>query len=90
MKGKAKRPEPYGRLMSPTRELRRSSQPRRGLSREEAAVYVGVSATKFDEMIVDGRMPKPKEIDARRVWDVHALDRAFDALPDVGEENPWD
>lgn len=78
------------RPLSPTRELRRSSQPRRGLSREEAAVYVGVSATKFDEMVGDGRMPKAKEIDARRVWDVRALDSAFDALPDVGEENPWD
>ena len=44
--------------------------PRRGLSREEAAMYVGVSATKFDEMRVDGRMPRPKQIDGRKVWDV--------------------
>jgi predicted DNA-binding transcriptional regulator AlpA len=90
MKGEAKRPERRDRPISHTRELRRSSQPRRGLSREEAAVYVGVSTTKLDEMVADGRMPKPKEIDARRVWDVRALDTAFDALPDVGEENPWD
>lgn len=34
--------------------------PRRGLSREEAAMYVGVGSTKFDEMVNDGRMPKPK------------------------------
>lgn len=80
------------RALSPTRELRRSSQPRRGLSREEAAVYVGVSARKFDEMVADGRMPRPKMIDARRVWDSHKLDLAFDALPDDGEGtgNPWD
>jgi len=80
------------RSLSTTRELRRSSQPRRGLSREEAAVYIGVSARKFDEMIEDGRMPRPKIIDARRVWDSHKLDLAFDALPDDGEEanNPWD
>lgn len=80
------------RALSPSRELRRSSQPRRGLSREEAAVYVGVSARKFDEMVADGRMPRPKVIDARRVWDSHRLDLAFDALPTDGEEvaNPWD
>lgn len=80
------------RPLSPARELRRSSQPRRGLSREEAAVYIGVSARKFDEMVADGRMPRPKLIDARRVWDSHKLDLAFDALPTDGEEagNPWD
>src|SRR5262245_23845078 len=30
-----------------------------GLSRVAAAFYVGVSPTKFDQMIKDGRMPKP-------------------------------
>lgn len=55
--------------------------PRRGLSREEAAMYVGISAGKFDEMIKDGRMPEPRLIDARKVWDVRELDVAFDGLP---------
>jgi excisionase family DNA binding protein len=55
--------------------------PRRGLSRQEAAMYLGVSAHKFDQMVIDGRMPGPKRIDARRIWDVHELDLAFDALP---------
>lgn len=65
---------------------------RRGLSRVLAAGYIGVSATKFDEMVADGRMPKPKKIDARKIWDVRALDQAFDALPSDGEtdHNPWD
>lgn len=65
---------------------------RRGLSRVEAAEYVGVGVTKFDAMIADGRMPKPKKIDSRKVWDVRALDRAFDALPSDGDDdhNPWD
>jgi excisionase family DNA binding protein len=72
------RPEP------PTRVLRRLSQPRRGLSRDEAAVYIGVSRRKFDELVDDGRMPKPKMIDARRVWDIRSLDLAFDALPTDG------
>lgn len=56
--------------------------PRRGLSREEAAMYVGVSATKFDAMVDDGRMPKPKRADGRKLWDIRKLDVAFDALPD--------
>lgn len=73
-----------------TRALRCGSQPRRGLSRDESAVYIGVSTRKFDEMVVDGRMPKPKGIDARRVWDISALDIAFDALPSEGDVNPWD
>lgn len=72
--------------------VRQSTQPRRGLSREEAAIYIGVSVRKFDEMVGDGRMPRAKMIDARRVWDTHRLDIAFDALPTDGEEaaNPWD
>ena len=59
--------------------------PRRGLSREEAAAYIGISAGKFDELVRDGRMPGPKRIDGRKVWDVRDLDVAFDALP---SENP--
>ena len=64
----------------------------RGLQREQAARYVGVSATKFDELVDDGRMPKPKRVDARKVWDRQALDMAFEALPEdgAGAENPWD
>lgn len=67
--------------------------PPRGLSRTEAAAYVGVSATKFDQMILDRRMPRPKRVDGRVIWDRTALDRAFDALPDDGgqvSDNPWD
>lgn len=64
--------------------------PRRGLSREEAAMYVGVSATKFDALVVDGRMPRPKRIDGRKLWDVRKLDVAFEALPDEdGGGSTW-
>ena len=65
---------------------------RRGLSRIESAQYIGVGVSKFDEMVDDGRMPHPKRIDNRKVWDVRALDLAFDALPadDTEESNEWD
>jgi excisionase family DNA binding protein len=67
--------------------------PKRGLSRVEAATYVGVSPSKFDELVRDGRMPAPKRIDGRKVWDIHNLDVAFDALPIENETSgvsTWD
>ena len=33
-----------------------------GLSREEAAEYVGVGVSLFDAMVKDGRMPKAKTL----------------------------
>lgn len=59
--------------------------PRRGLSRVEAAMYIGVSPSKFDELVADGRMPGPKRIDRRKVWDVRTLDLAFDFFPGDNE-----
>ena len=60
--------------------------PRRGLSREESAMYVGVSPSKFDELRKDGRISPPRLIDGRKVWDIYALDKAFDAFPVEGGE----
>lgn len=57
----------------------------RGLCREEAARYIGVGITKFDEMVSDRRMPKPKKIDGRVVWDRISLDAAFTDLPSDGD-----
>jgi predicted DNA-binding transcriptional regulator AlpA len=34
----------------------------RGLSREQAAAYVGISPSLFDALVKDGRMPAPKRI----------------------------
>jgi hypothetical protein len=52
-------------------------------------MYVGVSATKFDEMVSDGRMPAPVRVDARKIWDIRSLDLAFDALPREDSTNTW-
>jgi predicted DNA-binding transcriptional regulator AlpA len=67
---------------------------RRGLSREQASNYIGVSATTFDKLVKEGRMPKAKHVtDGRIVWDLWELDAAFDKL-DNNEEAPkqrqWD
>ena len=63
----------------------------RGLSLSEAAAYIGVGATKFNEMVNDARMPKPKRIDGRNVWDRLKLDAAFANLPgdEESDPNPW-
>lgn len=70
------------------------SLPPRGLSRVAAADYIGISPTKFDEMVEDGRMPGAKTIDSRKVWDRLAIDAAFSALPGGGpsgqEASDWD
>jgi predicted DNA-binding transcriptional regulator AlpA len=70
-------------------EARQRGEPRislcrwpRGLSRTEAATYVGVGTTLFDGMVADGRMPRPKRINSRKAWDRFALDAAFASLPD--------
>jgi predicted DNA-binding transcriptional regulator AlpA len=65
------------------------SYPPRGLSREEAARYVGVGVDLFDKMVADRRMPKGKRINRRVVWDRASLDMAFTALPGE-EENYFD
>ena len=61
-----------------------------GLSRVQSAVYVGTGPTLFDEMVKDGRMPKPKGINSLTVWDRLALQEAFVALPSDEDANPWD
>ncbi len=71
-------------VMSMTRNPR--TRPRRTT---RSATYIGIGTTLFDEMVRDGRMPKPKKINGLRRWDRYALDLAYDALPD-SEENEWD
>ncbi|MHC2488666.1 putative DNA-binding transcriptional regulator AlpA [Sinorhizobium meliloti] len=66
------------------------SYPPRGLNREEAARYIGVGLSKFDQLVADRRMPKPKRLDGRTVWDRVALDVAFSELPEEGQANFFD
>ena len=75
------------------RDILPASLAPRGLSRAEAAAYVGVGTTLFDALVRDGKMPTPKRIYARVVWDRHGVDKAFAALPDEDEPrddpDPW-
>jgi predicted DNA-binding transcriptional regulator AlpA len=67
------------------------SLPPRGLSRIQAAAYVGVSPALFDELVKDGRMPRPLKVNARVIWDRVMLDEAFAALADrqSSQSDPW-
>ena len=79
-------PGPAGRPLIP-------AQDRIGLSRAEAAEYIGVSTSLFEEMVADGRMPPPKQINSRKVWMRPMIEKAFAELPDAGQDNdassPW-
>jgi hypothetical protein len=62
-------------------ELKEAMLPeKRGLSREEAACYVGVSTDRFDKEVAEGVMPRPAHRGRRVVWDRLQLDHAFDRL----------
>jgi predicted DNA-binding transcriptional regulator AlpA len=62
---------------------------RRGLRREEAATYIGVSPSTFDNLIKEGTMPKSFKIKGCVTWDIRDLDLAFDALKN-DRPNPLD
>jgi excisionase family DNA binding protein len=64
--------------------------PPRGLNREEAARYVGIGTSLFDRLVEEGRMPKPKHIGKRVVWDRLKLDAAFADLDEDAGENSID
>jgi hypothetical protein len=51
----------------------------------EAARYIGVGITKFNEMVPEGRIPKPNRIESIVVWDCFPLDAAFTNLPNRPE-----
>lgn len=57
-----------------------------GLQEAEAAAAIGIGATKFRELVEAGRMPKPRLLDHRLVYDVDELRAAFKAMPHEGEQ----
>jgi predicted DNA-binding transcriptional regulator AlpA len=52
----------------------------RGLRAVAAAAYLGVSKSKFLELVQEQRLPAPIAIDAMRVWDRLELDAAFEPV----------
>ena len=71
-----------------------------GISREQAAAFIGVSSSTFDKAIGKS-MPNPRELGGRLIWDVDELVQAFKKLPHRNGDdysylsegkttNPWD
>ncbi len=63
-----------------------------GLGEIEAAAAIGISASKFRALVAEKRMPSPRRLDGRNIWDVDELRAAFKALPHEGESdraNSW-
>lgn len=58
----------------------------RGLTREQAAEYVGVEPATFDKYRQRDLLPGPMRGTMR--WDRRALDRAMDRLSGLDEQSP--
>jgi hypothetical protein len=61
-----------------------------GLGEVEAAAAIGISATKFRALVEEKRMPSPRRLDGRMIWDVDELRAAFKALPHADEDEKAD
>jgi predicted DNA-binding transcriptional regulator AlpA len=70
---------------TPATYARFEIRPRRFLRREDAAFYIDVSPTKFDQLVAEGRMPQPCRIDGCVRWDIRKLDMAADLISDPEE-----
>jgi excisionase family DNA binding protein len=61
--------------------------------RDDAAHLLGVSPSFFDSLVSDGRMPQPREIGGRVLWDTEEVREAWRALPRRGQtaegKNSW-
>lgn len=84
------------RMVGPITTLPNSLPPR-GLSRKQAAEYLGVSPSHLDKLVNDRIIPPAKRLGGRVVWDLRQLDKAFDALDsdvwrndDATDRNGWD
>lgn len=64
------------------------SLPPIGISRDQAAAFVGIGESLFDRMVAAGKMPEPRMIAGRLVWDVEEVVKAFRALPHRSEPVP--
>src|SRR5437879_4187442 len=76
------------------RRVARWSFARIGLSGGAAAEFMVIGTTLFDRMVSDGRMPLPRALDGRTVWDREEVEAAFRELPYHGakiakENSDW-
>ena len=65
--------------------------PPRLMRREHAARYLGMSPSKLDQLVKDGRITAPARIDGMALYDRHILDADADNLLHAPmATNSWD
>lgn len=62
----------------------------RGLSRDEAASYLGIGATLFDDLVKSGALPSAHKLRGAVRWDRLEIDEAFKKLPRNGPDPALD
>ncbi|MSP83752.1 MAG: hypothetical protein EXQ94_12755 [Alphaproteobacteria bacterium] len=72
----------WTRKVAKVRRLAANLHPR-GLNRDQAAQYVGLSISTFNRLVAEGILPAPLHFGRRRVWDRRLLDTVLDALSGV-------
>ena len=58
-----------------------ASLPPEGISREQAAEFIGVSPNFFDQLVKDGRMPQPRRVGIDASGASSELRYSFHTLP---------
>jgi hypothetical protein len=61
-----------------------------GLPEIEAAAAIGISQSKFRELVAKKTMPEPRVVGGKLVYDIDELRAAFKSLPHRGEETEDD
>lgn len=69
----------------------------RGLTRDEAAGYLGIGTTLFDDLVKAGALPPARKLRGAVRWDRLEVDAAFEKLPrngpdparDPPPDDPW-
>ena len=62
----------------------------RGLRAPDAAHYIGLSKSKFLDLVHEGILPQPVYIGRCALWDRLDLDAAFENFEPKVADNPWD
>jgi predicted DNA-binding transcriptional regulator AlpA len=73
--------------MSKLQKQSRLTSPR-GLRADDAAAYMGMSKSKFLELVETGKLPRAFAIDTIKVWDRLDLDAAIDEAKAQTEDTP--
>lgn len=58
--------------------------PRLSLNRAEVALAIGVSPNTVDVMVSQGRLPRPRRWNSRKVWLVHEVLACLNEWPEDG------